>query len=472
MWETFFCPTSINKTLEILSEIGSQARIIAGGTDLLIELERKVRKVHALVDVSRISGLNRVWLDSNDLIHLGPAVTHNQAAGTELLQQRAAALVQACSQVGSAQLRNTATVAGNLITASPANDTIPVLRALNAHLTLQSLRGVRTISLADFYLGVRKTVLEPDEMVTDIYFPALQENQKSVFMKLGLRRAHAISLVNTAVVLKMAGDAVTGVRITLGSVAPTIIRAFEAEAALEGCSLDNLLIEEAAQLAAMAASPIDDVRAGAEYRRETVRVLVRRALESIRDGGSDPTPSHPKLWGRGDGLHPALSGETRRFRVEEDRPIECTVNGERVSVSGAADKTLLSMLRENLGLTGSKEGCGEGECGACTVWMDGMAVLACLVPAPRAFGTEIVTVEGLSRDGELHPVQQAFVEDGAVQCGYCTPGFIMSAAKLLEEIAHPDREQIVEGVSGNLCRCTGYYKIFQAIERAAQSEQE
>ncbi len=467
-WQTYYTPTSVDETLRLLATHGPEARLIAGGTDLLIELERGVRQVPVLIDISRVSGLDGVHVDGNTL-RLGPLLTHNRLVVARSVTERVLPLAQAAWSVGGPAIRNRATLGGNLVTASPANDTITPLWALGASVTLRSTHGERTLPFPEFYRGVRQVDMAPDEMVVQVNVPALGADERGVFMKLGLRNALAISLVNVAVVLRFEGQRIIRARIALGSVAPTVIRACEAEGVLVGGSLHDEQIERAAELAAEAAAPIDDLRSGADYRRRMVGVLVRRALTALREPQRETRlPAQPALlWGRGDGRFPRLAGKTIRHTTNGDEPIECTVNGVNHVVRGANGKSLLHLLRDDLGLVGTKEGCGEGECGACTVWMDGIAVLACLVPAPRAHGSHIVTIEGLAQ-GQLHVLQHAFIEEGAVQCGYCTPGFVMSGAKLLEELPHPSREQIRQAISGNLCRCTGYYKIVTAIERASQ----
>ncbi len=479
MWTTYVTASSIEQVLELLQQHGPAARLVNGGTDLLIEIERKLRMPSVVVDVSRIPGLDEIRL-LDGVFHLGAGVTHNQVVGDRLLVERAYPLVRACWEVGAPQIRNRGTIAGNLITASPANDTITPLRALGARVTLASAaRGERQIGLDEFMLGVRKTALAPDEMLTAISFPALPENACGTFIKLGLRRAQAISVVNVAVVLTFRSEfrnpnllrdatqsEIAGAQITLGSVAPTIVNAVEAQQFLTGRKLDDETIEQSARLAIQAAHPIDDIRGTADYRREMVRVLVSRALCQLRDGSErQDLPAAPvMLWGKTNGKFPYYQSPTTDSAI-----IQTTVNGKSYSIRGANDKTLLRLLREDIGLPGTKEGCAEGECGACTVFLDGIAVMSCLVPAPRAHKADIVTIEGLGRDGRLHPVQTAFVESGAVQCGYCTPGFIMSGAALLDEKPSPGRDDILQALTGNLCRCTGYYKIIEAIERASQT---
>jgi len=145
-----------------------------------------------------------------------------------------------------------------------------------------------------------------------------------------------------------------------------------------------------------------------------------------------------------------------------------TVNGETRDVPFLPHETLLEVLRERMGLTGTKHGCELGECGTCTVLVDGKPVLSCLLLGLNAVGHEVETVEGMAKDGELHPLQQAFVELGAAQCGYCTPGFLMTSKAILEETPRPTRQCLKDGLAGNLCRCTGYLKIYEAVERAAE----
>jgi xanthine dehydrogenase iron-sulfur cluster and FAD-binding subunit A len=468
VWHSYYTPTHLDDALALLAQHQAEARVVAGGTDLLLEIERKLRSPRVLIDITRLAGLDQIRLDG-EMFHLGPLATHNQVASSPLVVERAFPLARACAAVGAPQIRNRATVAGNLITASPANDTITALRVLEASVTLKSVRGERTLPLAEFYKGVRKTALAPDEMLVDISWPALRPAERGTFVKLGLRQTQAISVVNAAVVLSFEAGRVQTARLTFGSVAPTIVRAPEAERALTGQALTDAVILEAGRLARAAAKPISDVRSPANYRAEMIEVLTVRALRSLQAGAERADwPAEPaRLWGKTEGRYPPATGAGVTHSVEGDEPIQTTVNGQPYTVRGANDDTLLHMLREDIGLTGSKEGCGEGECGACTVYLDGIAVMACLVPAPRAHGAEIVTVEGLQAGEALHPVQQSFIDADAIQCGYCTPGFVMAAAKLLEELPHPTPDQIKQGISGNLCRCTGYVNIVRAIERAA-----
>lgn len=472
MWEHYYSVTSIAEALELLDRHREAARIVAGGTDIIIEMERGARPgVRALIDITRIPCLDRITLEDGCIV-LGPLVNHNHAVGSRLIVERALPLAQACWEVGAPQIRNRATIAGNLITASPANDTIAPLLALDAEVTLASVEGERVVPLRAFYTGLRRTVMQPNEMLTRIAFRPLGENERGMFLKLGLRRVQAISVVNAAVVVALDGDTVTRAAIALGSVAPTVIRAPEAEAALVGQPLTAETISEAVKIAAATPRPIDDLRSTAAYRTEAARVLVRRALTTLAANRQAANwPSDPAmLWGP-DEAH-VVNGLLVHAQHQAGTPIETTVNGERYTVTTGQDKTLLRFLREDLRLTGTKEGCAEGECGACTVFLDGVAVMACMTPAPRAHDAQIVTVEGLDADGALHPIQSSFIEHGAVQCGYCTPGFLMAGAKLLEEHPQPTHEQIQQSVTGNLCRCTGYYKIIEAFAAAAAPREE
>jgi carbon-monoxide dehydrogenase small subunit len=154
------------------------------------------------------------------------------------------------------------------------------------------------------------------------------------------------------------------------------------------------------------------------------------------------------------------------------KEITLNVNGNEYTLEVKSSATLLDVIREHLGLTGTKEGCGEGECGACTVLMDGPAVNACLILAVEANGRRITTIEGLSHGEELHPIQQAFVDIGGMQCGFCTPGMILSAKVLLDKNQNPTDEEIRKGLEGNFCRCTGYTKIIESVRTAAQRMRE
>jgi carbon-monoxide dehydrogenase medium subunit len=302
------------------------------------------------------------------------------------------------------------------------------------------------------------------EIRVPILQEALPEQQRGLFLKLGLRRAQAISVLNAAFVITLVDDIVHEARITLGSVAPTIVRASTVESYLHGKLLTADVCLQAGDLVRQDAFPIDDVRSSAAYRTQSLRGLVTLGLQRIAANQlTVDSMEHPvalEMYGPDDGL----------VQIEPfDEVVSTMINGQPCRFHSVQHKTLLQVLREDAALTGTKEGCAEGECGACTVWLNGQAVMSCLVPAPQMHGATVTTIEGLAQDGgTLHPLQQAFIDHGAVQCGFCIPGMLMAGARLLDEYPHPSSEQIQTALSGNICRCTGYRKIVDAVQSVGE----
>ncbi|UCH75772.1 MAG: xanthine dehydrogenase family protein subunit M [Rhodospirillales bacterium] len=273
----YLAPSSVEAAVAALAEHGPGARALAGGTDLLVDLKHDSVSAGLLVDLTRIAEC-KVIEETPDGLRFGSLVTHTQIMESDLVRRHAPAMIDAARTIGAVQTRNLGTLGGNLVTCVPSLDSGPVLLALDAEVTIAGTGGRRRMPLGEFFVGPRKTALQAGEVLVDIVLPRDSLGKPCSFRKFGLRKGQALALVNAAAATRLDGGKIAGVRIALGAVAPTVIRATRAEAALDGRSPDPTLIAEAADIAATEAKPIDDFRASADYRLELIRTLTRRVL--------------------------------------------------------------------------------------------------------------------------------------------------------------------------------------------------
>lgn len=278
----FLSPKTLQEACQTLERTGG--RLIAGGTDVIPQMLNSRFQAETLVDLSYVEGLNTIRVEDG-VVAIGSLATYAEMMASPQLQVEAPALVQAAATVGCVQTRHRGTLGGNIGNASPAGDLLPPLLVLEAEVTLASSGGERKLPLADLLCGPGHTAIRPNEMIEQIMFKRLPSSARTIFLKLGNRQGMAVSIASVALLLEIEKDGcIADARIALGAVSPTAIRCPQAEAVLKGRSYEDGLAEAAAEAAALACSPISDIRGSAAYRRHAVKVLVRRGLNRLADG--------------------------------------------------------------------------------------------------------------------------------------------------------------------------------------------
>jgi CO/xanthine dehydrogenase FAD-binding subunit len=265
----------------LLGEHGAAAKILAGGTDLMADLKFSSHSPGVVIDISQLDELKEIAV-ADDGLHIGALVTHTEIMRSPVIRDMFPALVEAAHTIGAMQTRNLGTIGGNLVTCVPSMDSGPTLIALDAAVTVASSAGQRQMPLADLFVGPRRTSLKPGDLLVDIVIPKENLGKPTAFEKFGLRKGQALALVNVGASFWVERDKFVAPRISLGAVAPTVIRAPKAEAYLDGRKISAEAIAEAGRVAATEAKPISDFRASAEYRRELIAVLVKRALANAQ----------------------------------------------------------------------------------------------------------------------------------------------------------------------------------------------
>ncbi len=465
---TYHEPRTLSDAIALASRLGDRAQLLAGGTWLVIQMKMERRCPDHVINISKIPGLHGIRARESG-VEIGALTSIRDIQIHETISGSYNALAQACGAFGSTQIQMMGTIGGNLCNGSPASDTVPALLAFDARLRLAGPDGQREMPVDCFLVGPGKTAIRRGEIVTGVTLPATKAGTGSSFIKISRVRAD-LAKASVACVVVRDGDRIADCRLAFGSVAPTVFRARKAEDHLRGKIYSEQLLKEAGKIAADETAPIDDVRSTAWYRREIAKALTFDAMEMAWARAASPR-DEVSFESTTDDADEAIPGEGYELAPDECRAITLMVNGERQQLAVAPNELLVNVLRERLELTGTKYGCGLGECGACTVDIDGRPALSCLVLAVAADGHSVTTAEGVQpAPGKLDPVQEAFLAHNAFQCGYCTPGMLIMTKALLRDIANPTQADIRDYLRGNRCRCTGFASIVRAVESCVQHE--
>jgi 2-furoyl-CoA dehydrogenase FAD binding subunit len=460
-------PATVADAVAELARAGDDGKVLAGGQSLVPVLAMRLGRPAVLVDINAVTGLDELSV-SDDSVYAGATARQRQVE-----QHRAAAAVPllalALPWIGHRELRGRGTVCGSLAHADPAAELPAVAACLNATLDVAGPGGRRTVSAREFFTGPMSTVLAPDELLLGARFPVAGPEDGFGFAEIARRHGDfALTGVAVWVRLSPSGQVLGATLAAFGVSGRPAVR--DVTAALAAC-LDapgepaaGLADALTAPMSALAAEIVDtpgDMHASNGYRRRLFSVLAARELaaayaRAARPRAAGPHVSRPR---RGPGRPPPAA----HTPADAHASTHLTVNGEPVTLNASPRLTLADALRDHLGLTGTHLGCEHGICGMCTVLVNGQAARSCLLFACQLEEAEILTVEGLGRPGDLHPLQQAFGRHHALQCGFCTPGFLLSAYDLLTHKPRVRQDELAAELSGVLCRCTGYRNILSAV---------
>ena len=434
-------PQSIEDAVGLLAGSAGTAAILAGGSDLLVRMKGGFIEPDLIVDIKAIDGLSEIR-ETTDGFSIGAAVPCAVLGESTALKKAWPGVVEAAKLIGSKQVQGRCTIVGNLCNASPAADSVPALVAAGARASVVGPGGRRTIPVESVPTGPGKTSLAKGEIIEAILLDKRPPRSGDAYLRFIPRTEMDIAVVSAGVNLTLDEQGVVkAARVALGAVAPTVLLVEEAAEALIGRKLDEAALE---RLAKVCFGGLPPHRRQAGYHR----------VQKEGCGCAGQAGRHDRIC-------------TCRRQMMAGVAVSTTINGDNVEYLCQPDETLLDVLRDRLGLTGAKEGCGTGDCGACSIILDDRLVCSCLVLGAEAEGRRVETIEGMAHGDKLHPLQQKFLEHAALQCGICTPGFLMAAKDLLAKNPDPTEEEIRFGLAGNLCRCTGYDKIVRAVQDAA-----